>query len=87
MIEREKAYKDIGEQLGEAHGRLLDNMFREEKRMRDEDIDCVKSYRKRIKKVLAEINTSFSYRELSLAKTKLEEAEMWLSKLIKEGEK
>lgn len=28
-----------------------------------------------------------SYRELSLAKTKLEEAEMWLSKLIKEGGK
>lgn len=27
-----------------------------------------------------------SYRELSLAKTKLEEAEMWLAKLIKGGE-
>lgn len=39
------------------------------------------------KKLLARINTYNSYRELSLAKTKLEEAEMWLSKLLKEGGK
>ena len=75
------------EQFAEIHERFTANKFRLEKKMRDEDIDCVKSYRKRVKKVLADINTSFSYRELSLAKTKLEEAEMWLSKLIKEGGK
>lgn len=54
---------------------------------RDEDIDCVRSYRREVKKLLDRINTYNSYRELSLAITKLEEAEMWLSKLIKEGGK
>lgn len=87
MIEREKGYKDIGEQFAEAHARLTANKFKFENKMRDEDIDCVRSYRREVKKLLGRINTYNSYRELSLAITKLEEAEMWLAKLIKEGGK
>lgn len=71
------------EQFTEAHARFIANMFKFENKMRDEDIDSIRSYRRDIKKLLARINTYNSYRELSLAKTKLEEAEMWLTKLIK----
>ena len=74
------------EQFAEAHARFTANMFKFENKMRDEDIDSIRSYRRDIKKLLARINTYYSYRELSLAKTKLEEAEMWLTKLIKQGE-
>lgn len=78
--------KDANDFSG-AYGKLLDNKSSEEKRMRKDDIACIKSYRRKIKKLLSSISTYYPYRELSLAKTKLEEAEMWLSKLIKEGDK
>jgi hypothetical protein len=79
--------KKIDDALSESYGKALENRFKWEKKLRDEDMVRIKSYRRKIKKLLSSIDTSFSYRELSLAKTKLEEAEMWLSKLIKEGEK
>ena len=75
------------EQFAEAHSRLTANRFRLEDDMHDRDMVRVKNYRRKVKKILADINTYNSYRELSLAKTKLEEAEMWLSKLAKEGDK
>lgn len=70
------------EQFAEARSRLIGIRIRLENELRDEDIKNIKSYRKKVKNLLASINTNNSYRELSLAKTKLEEAEMWLSKLV-----
>lgn len=83
----ERSIKAI-EQFAEARSRLTDNKIKLENDMRDKDMALIKSYHIKVKKLLADISTYNSYRELSITKTKLEEAEMWLSKLLKErGEK
>lgn len=46
MSDRVERTNNAIEQLAEVHGKLLAKRFNEEKRMRDEDMDCIRSYRR-----------------------------------------
>ena len=54
----------------------------------DGDKYLIEMYKDEIEDLLNHIETDYhlSYRELSIVKTKLEECEMWLDKLIKSGD-
>jgi len=73
---------DYIKRMADNHEKMLKNFDELEKGFHKQNIKMAKKCQKKINEVLSDIEfINRPYREVSIAKTKLEEAEMWLGKL------